>query len=323
MVFGSGMINMKLKLYNADATRADGTNTSQLFNFLPLVEAGEDIAIVGVSYMPQFVFNPELLKLKRYILIDYVEFGWDAGSKENRFGHLLPHEFGHLDSIEWVAFNMWVAENPPLLTFKRELQQRHRTETMIPIEYLCYLPIPPIQTKAEFDARPFASFHCFGYSHPSRIHLHADMIRGIADKGLDVITDWCQLENLPATTGQRHISIYSTWWSRKPIAEVMKWQQQSKISVSLMGAGKKSFRDSEAPVGSIMAMPENDLAYSYPWDKSNSIQLIQYEKTGSLLAWLEFKNLYDIYLAGQENIERYRSEVYVQNYVLPNIQKVL
>lgn len=315
---------MRIRITSPDLTgKLDGTNKRQLLDYLPIGEPA-DVTVVPIAYWGDYQFNSELWNIKGpVVLIDYVEFGWDASSKENRFGTGMSRHFGHLANDQWMQFDDWVRDFKPRLTFKRELQACHQTETMLPIEYLCYLPIPPIQSRAEFEARPFATFSCFGYSHPMRMHLHADMIRGIADRGMDVITDWCQLENLPPATSTRHISIYSPYWSRKPMAELLKWQMQSKISVSLFGAGRKSFRSSEAPVGSIMAMPTDGLAHSYPWDESNSIQLRPEMVIEGLLWALSDPALYDIYVAGQENIRRYECATYVRDYVLPQIARIL
>lgn len=321
---------MKIHILSADETgKIDGTNQRQLFDFLPTTPSTLDCdcVLVPVSYFPDFKFNPALYAIKKpVILVDYVEFCWDAGERENRFSTGMTKDFPHLNSDEWTQFEDWLNDHPPTLTFKRELQKRHCYPGMIPIEYLCYLPIPPIQSKAEFDARPFDWFNVFGYSHPDRVRLHGETFIAMGSRGLNVISDWSQFENLPQPIPPKSvISIYSPWWVRQPMSVVIKWQQQAKISVSMFGAGKKSFRDAEAPVGAILARPEDNLAWSYPWTAVNSVVLDDREELNSLIEanlW-NLIDIYEKYVACQENLRNYECQAYVNNYVMPAIERVL
>lgn len=275
----------------------DPTARKSLYAFLP--DLGIDY--VPVSYFPGFIFQPPTTG--KYILFDYLE---PCGQ--------MP---------EYDKFWAWTADNPPALTFRRELNQNEATSLLRPLEWPCYLPPEPIQTKAEFDARPIQVLFIWGFSHPSRPLLHAEMFKAMTTHGIEVISSWDELEarqgNFPPRTW---VSIHVHHSVRKPIEYVMKWQRQSKITVSCWGNGKKSFRSTEAPVNSIMALPEDNLAWSYPWKHAdNCIRLYG----DNFFMWLEnasdpaHGDLWYYYRNGQESIDKYRSVRYVNEYIVPTI----
>lgn len=320
---------MKLIIQSADANdNIDPTIREHLLAYLPCVGSltDADAVIIPISYHPNFQFNESLNKLDRKtIVFDYLEFGWDAGDKENRLGRGIDRPwFSHLESDEWTKLDKWARENPAALTFKRELFEKDRSDSMIPCEWPCRLPVPPLQSEEEFSARPFETFHCFGYSHPSRPRLHGDMFHAMADKGINVLDSFDEYRGQSFNHDRIWISVYTPYYRRKPIEEVMEWQSRAKISVSLPGAGVKCFRHSEAPVGSIMALPSDSLAWAFPWvSGENCVRLDANNLFVCLEAWTKYNHLYDIYVASQENIDRYRSQRYAIEYVLPAIEAVL
>lgn len=317
---------MKLCLFDCGAH--DGTVARQITNHMGLTFDSPDAYVVPVAYRPDFKFSgSEFLSRKPYILLDFLEFGWNAGDQENRIGHGIDRPwFAHMDSCEWGNLDGFVRDNPPALTFKRELFERDRSDTLVPIEWLCDHVIPPIVSKEQFDSRPFDVFYNWGYSNPSRVHLHAEIFRAMADRGIDVLSEFRQLESYPISDQHRWVSIFSPWWMRTHLQAVLDFQQKSKVSVAMPGAGIKTFRDSEAPIGAIMAKPDDNLAWSYPWiHQQNCIRMEEGRHFDDIRTTLNYAliNLYDIYVEGQRNLANYQCETYVKNYILPKIEAVL
>src|SRR5688572_15082768 len=185
----------KLFILSPDVTgNRDGTVQAGLLDHLPnqtkfLIDS--DVVIIPISYLSSYKFYEGLLGLKKkWVLLDYCEYGWDAGDKENRFGHGMVHQFGHLNTPDYVLFDKWVAENPPVLTLKRELFKRDVTPTMLPCEFPCQLPAPPLQSKAEFDARPIECLMVWGLSNPMRPKLHGDFFTHAHTDGYAFADHW-------------------------------------------------------------------------------------------------------------------------------------
>lgn len=317
---------MKLLPISPDANGTiDGTLHYALLANMPLSEsmADADAVVVPIAYHPNYVFNPALLTIKKLVVIlDYLEFGWDATEKENVLGLKNLHQFGHLASEEWSKLDEWIRlSETRMITFKRELFQRNVSDSMLPAEFPCLRDIPPVQTREEFDARPIEVFNSWGLSNPARPRLHGCIFITSQDTGFHVVDSWDQDNRFEPRTWA---SIHSPWYNRKPMDLVDSWNVRSKISVSLPGAGVKCFRSSEAPRGSIMALREDNLVWSYPWvNGRNCIRLTEGLEIADLLDATKRTDLYDIYRASQETIAKYRSEPYVRDYMLPKIAERL
>lgn len=296
-----------------------------ILKHLPCVDAIglADAVIVVVCYKPNYRFHPQLMGItKPIVLLDFTEYGWDAGDKNNVLGTGMTQQFGHLAGEEWGKLDDWVGSIYPLVHFKRELFAKDKSDRLLPIEFPCMRAARPIQTKEEFDARSLEVFNCWGLSHPIRQKLHGDIFRNAHDCGINVIDSWAQDDHFE---GRSWATIHSPHYDRKPIEYVMQWNHKAKISVSLPGAGIKCFRSAESPVGSIMALQGDDLAWSIPWEHGvNCLRLETEDSFGSLLrhGWKD-DYLFDIYRVSQETIAKYRAEAYTREYVLPAIKERL
>lgn len=319
---------MKVFIQSPDASlRIDGTVQKFLLDFFPERVAAQeqaDVVLVPISLFADYQFNDKLDRIhKPWVMIDYLEYEWCASAEPDT--HLLGQNTRSckwLQSPDWFKLCDWSAAHPPLAYFKRELRAKDRTETVLPVEFPCFNPAPPLQSRQEFDDRPLEVFFSWGYSHPARANLHADIFRGMATHGLEIISEWDQRP--PDGSRGTWASIYSPWYARKPIETVLEWQQKAKLSVSLPGAGVKCFRSSESPVGSIMALQMDNLAWSFPWnDNENCIRLLPKDEFRELQFAANRRDLYEIYLASQENIDRYRSARYVSEYILPSIGRLI
>lgn len=312
------------------APSADGdTNAvirAQILDHLPNCVAGienADVVIVPIFYRPHFAFDMALLDLpanKKVVILDFLEHGWDAGDKENRLGHNALLQFGHLATAEYAKFDMWIVDRPPDLIFQRELFEKNRTERLIPIEFLCTVPKGLTATREQFDARRFELFYAWGLSNPMRQRLHGDIFTGAHDNGYNIVDSLDSAEHLEK---RNWLTYYTPWHSRVPLAEILKWQGEAKISVSLHGAGKKSFRDAESPINSVMARPNDGLAWSYPWTVENSVPLERGFIYEDLCNAVNLGDLYERYLAGLENCDKYRTRNYIANYIVPNLERIV
>jgi len=281
--------------------QVDGSVQKHILAHLPELP----VDIVPISWFPNFHFTPP--KTSKYVLIDFME----------------PHE----PRMAYDSFWEWVSQNPPVLTFRRELAASERSETLVPIEWTCHLPIPDAVSKAEFDSRPIELLFNWGYSNPSRPKLHGDIFReGMAKHGINVLSEWEQYKETMLNQSSYRLnlwlSIFTPHWKRRPMAEILPFIQKSKITVALPGNGKKTFRHSEC-VGTIMSTHSDSLAWAYPWTKENSIQLIPEFEFQSLLEATKRTDLYDLYVSCDSNMRKYEEHAYVRDYVLKEIEKVL
>jgi hypothetical protein len=309
--------------------RIDGTLQAHLFAGFPERSSSPyncDVVLVPVTTWQDYRFNPRLLDFKKpYVLLDFTEMEhnyFDLGSPTMLFGKnakecrwLTPH-WHHLDNF--------VRENPPILYLKRELLAVDESDTVKPCDWPCRLEIPAPQTEDQFNERPIDVFHCWGFSHPSRPILHAAIFHAMTTHGIGVISESDQFhEYFKSPAARTWASIFAPHYARRPITTIEWYQERSKMSVSLPGCGAKCFRMAEAPVGTIMAMMHDKLAWSYDWiDGVNCIRVsTDNEKVFTDLdAATRRPDLYQIYLASQDTVRKYQTKPYCENYILPLIE---
>jgi hypothetical protein len=303
----------------------DPTLTQSLFCVLPNrteKQSDADVVIVSVSNIGNFQLNPSLHNItKPIVVVDFMEY---YGSQ---LGKTQTHLFGVHDAYEgdnWRSFHQWLVDHPPILYFKRELLESDRSARVLPIEWPCQIPAVTLQSKAEFDARPFQLYFSWGYSNPLRPRL-AGEIYGLMAGGyhIDVIASHDHIDAKLHSTGRRWISVHTPHTHRLPINEIMRRQSQSKMSVSLPGAGRCCFRSVEAPVNTVPVMLDDGHAWSHPWNRTNCILINQVEMGKQLEQETQREDLYNLYTEAQVNIDRYRSNNYANNYILPSIEQCL
>ncbi len=124
------------------------------------------------------------------------------------------------------------------------------------------------------------------------------------------------------TTLSFWMTVFTPYYSRVPITDLLYFQRRAKLSVALPGCGIKCFRHSESPCESIMALPEDRLAWGIPWTHGdNCIRLRPDHLFQDLDAATKRDDLYQIYKRSQETIARYRGGAYVRDYLLPIIKE--
>lgn len=280
-----------------------------------------DKTIVMVSYSDNFVFNDELLSLKEgeFILFDFIEMGWSYDWSK----HSLENYHKRFKGDEWKKFHDW-AYGKPKFAFKRELDKK--TANLIPeykpIEYPCVIEKWPVQTREEFNARPINVFQYWGRSNECRLRIHSEIWLHAFKKGFQPCDNVYYINQyLAEEQGEKWITLWIPHWARIDIKNLMAVNNLSKLSLSWPGAGYKCFRTMEAPVNSVMVMHKNDFAWAYGWDETNCILVEPGKEIEGIEAALQREDLYDIYLAGMENVDKYRTENYINNYILPLINQ--
>ncbi len=283
------------------------------------------IPIVLASRVQNYKFNEKLLELqgKDYCLIDYFELGWDW---KREFGHhwgVNSDKFDFLQGEEWGKLDNFIKNNPPKVSFIRELLLSDVKDNVHPIQYPCFIEPIPIQTYEEFNNRPFEVFFNFGISNEYRKELHGNIWRSSGLYGYSVLDSFynTQLFLQNESNSKKWASIHTAHYVRQPMEYIMQFNGLSKISISLPGAGVSCFRTAESPVNSTMLMQKDTLAWSIKWDDSNCLLADAGYEIEKAIAALQFpKKLYETYKAGVENVDKYRIERYCKEYIEPLIK---
>lgn len=275
-----------------------------------------DIPIVMISWSENFVFNDKLLNVKDYILCCFAEYGydWDLNKSGSHIWGINSENFPRYYNKDWVTFDKWVKENPPKILFKRELLKKDVSDTVLPIEYPCIVEKWNQDSKEQFDSRPINSFQYWGRSNEHRLRIHGEIWLHAYKKGFSVCDNLYYLpEFLKQEHGEKWATLWIPHWARMDVENLMFFNNKSKLSLSWEGAGNKCFRSAEAPVNSIMVMHKNELAWTHSWDESNCILVEQGKEIEGIEEALSDEYLYNVYLEGVKNCDKYRLENYISH----------
>ena len=280
--------------------RTDGT----AFQMIEKIKT--DIPLVLVSWIGDYVFNEELLGLDRYILFDFVEYGWDGTNVRK--------------GVEWDKWCNFVISKPPLLSFERELPQyiskAHHKEIK-PIEYPCRNEIPQVQTKWQFNSRPIEVFFSWGLSNPMRPKLHGEIWSNMDKYGYIVGDNMHSLNGFlnNETNPRKWVTMNCPHYARYDMRNIVEVNGASKLSISLWGAGKKCFRMTESSMNSVMVMPEDNLAYTYEWVHGGNCLKLDHnvDFVQQINDFTKRDDLYEIYVNGVETCRKYHIDNYVKH----------
>ena len=296
-----------------------------------------DVIFLVSNRHPMFRFNERLheeMVGKPWVFFNWTENGWDWNQQVSHFyGKNTEKFFGDGYNEHWRAFDKFIQEHPPILTFQRELLERDRSEKILPLEYTGWLPESGSDTKDEFRKRPISALFNWGRSSESRMYMHAAFFSQAPAFGYDVISEWSHIEKAikeNISGPLKMCSVHAPHFARIDVREVQKFCRMSQIGVIMNGAGVKTFRDAECAQDLLMARPYNLLAWTYPWDETNSIVLPDCQTVESaqkaikvIMDSIMRPDIYDIYMAGQDNARRYRHENYLRQHVQANVEKAL
>lgn len=297
-----------MPVYTADKLgRTDGS----AYSFLQQINCG--IPIVLVSWLDGFKFNDLLYSIGDYVLVDFVEYGWDCELKDTHVFGVNTAGFGDkFNSEEWKKFDDFVFNNPPKITLKRELLKKDVSNVLQPIEYPRLVGEYPLQSKEEFNSRPVSVFQYWGRSNENRLRIHGEIWQHATQKGFSVCDNLFYIDGFLANeSGEKWISLWIPHYYRVDINGLMQVNNLSKLSLSWAGAGFKCFRHSESPVNSVMVMLKNDYAWSFDWNESNCILVDSRNELAGIDAALSKSELYGIYVTGVKNAENYMLHNYI------------
>lgn len=283
------------------------------------------IPIVLVTRLSDFVFNEELLSLDKYVLANLCEFSWDY---DWHYTPIFGRKYSDFDTLfegeEWAKFYEFVINKPPVLTLQREISYDDLTDNIKPLAYPCYQPVYPTQTKEEFNIRPIEVFHYWGRSSEERMWFQGNAYLHASKKGIEIADNIYYLHGL---LNESHKRIWATanipHFARVPIEQILQINSMAKFSLSMPGCGKICFRHSESPVNSIMVLQYNNMAFPFRW--RHGVNCIMYKGVDPIPAIeeaLKRDDLYEIYLKGLQNIDKYRTHNY-NKYIEDLINKAL
>lgn len=295
-----------------------------------------DVPIVPFNFFNDYQFNPNLKALDKWILVDMGEYGANQWTQEQT--HIWGKNselFNQSNNDECKKFDEFVASNPPLVYFKRELLKKDASENILPIDFPCFHPPRPIETKEQFEARRFSVFNAWGYSHELRRMFQGYAYINAVQKDHCIIDNLEHLEHEKDDHRQKWISVFTPWYRRYDMRNILDIQGKCKLSVSLPGAGIKCFRHSEASLNSTMVMREDKLAWSYEWEHNkNCIKFSVSDDMNDLRGLngaqaaidaieeaIRNPNLYEIYCECVRNVQNYMLSNYTTNYLQPIIDK--
>lgn len=248
----------------------------------------------------------------------------------------------HTSSYYWPVHEFLMANKHRVAAyFKRELRTDVPLQLPVPI-YPIDWTIPPmhdfdsIATRKQFDSRPIDVFMSWGYSSESRPRMFGELMKVAGRFGAHFCLSVDDLTQALKDKKERIFALlFSPWFRRINIKELMEWQAQSKVSLSLKGSGYKCFRSAEASYNCVMAHQSPDLMqWAYPWGGgTNCIGLPNMEDgeidtegaVNQLWDWLRVHqgSLYPIYTSGIINNRNYHMEAYSRDYLLPKLEEVL
>lgn len=281
-----------------------------------LLQISSPLPMVLVSRPDGFVFNEELNGVRDYVLVDFCEYGWDAVLETTHlFGQNTYNLKKYFPSDEWDKFETWVRKNPPKLYFKRELLKGQVSEDVLPIEYPCLFQVPDAQTKEQYEARPIDVFFNWGYSSEHRRRVHGEIWKYAQDYGYMVCDNLYYLNGFleHELNPKKWVTVNTPHYHRHPMQDILGINSLAKISLSHFGAGMKCFRSSESPINSLMAMPKNDLAWTFDWNETNCLQVPIGVEVPHINAALQKGELYERYVNGVENCKNYFLPKYINH----------
>lgn len=292
--------------------------------FQMLQQVNSPLPIVLMARTPSYKFNEELLSIDKYILVEMSEHGWDWNFTDTHVWGKNTDQFPHFDTEHYKQFDEFVSKNPPILTFTRELLKKDVTETHIPIDYPSWYTVNEPVSEKEYNNRLLSSFFFWGRSHEARVKLHGRMWIEASEKGFSICDNLAFFDKfLMNEEGKKIVSVHLPYYHRFDIKELLAVNNMSKTSVALPGAGVKTFRHVESSYNSVMIKWADELSWSYPWvGGDNCITTYEGHEIKDI-AYSAERNLYEIYKAGIANCKNYQIDLYIKNYIEPNIQKIL
>jgi hypothetical protein len=305
---------------------ANGVTDGSAHNFLS--QGDFKISVLLVSRVQGFKFNENINSLagKKYVVIDFTENGWDWDMRSTHKFAVNTSSFHHIfEGHEWARLDDFIRKNPPALYFIRELLNKDSSDYYLPIQYPCWHNVPPVESKQSFLSRPFQVFNSWGLSHEYRKTLHGNIWQQSGRHGYSVCDSMYHIEKFlqEERCEKKWMTLNIPHYARQPIETIIHINGLAKISISIAGAGRNCFRHAESPINAAMYMWQDEIKYSHPWEHGvNCIKSEQGKEIETITEWLDKPNeLYDVYVSGTINCDKYRVPRYLSEYIQPLINK--
>ncbi len=326
---------MKYFIWHPDATgRFDPPGVDCIRQTPGRVEKEEEADVIFVPFarFDGFKFDEKMNGIKKpWVLFDWCEFGWDDPMKQSYEWGVGRTEHPAFRTSDIVKFDQFIEIHPPLLTFQRELLLDDCTDTLLPLDYMNWLPEYGNDTKEDFIKRQIEVEFDWGRSSEGRMWLHGAIFQQATHLGYEPVSEFCHLEHaLRGGNSRAWLSVHTPWYARLDVRQLQDIVRRSLITVVMPGAGGKTFRGSERASDAIMAMPRHRLACPYPWNESNSIVLPEIKTVADaneavqvLANSLMRTDLYEIYCNAMENARNFRPSEYGRRWIAANVEKAL
>ena len=305
--------------------------------FLPEINRADsvdkaDVVIVAWTWQKDFCADPTLIKSivnsrKPVIVFDYLESQHDFEiflTRAENWPVMQPYK--PLEALE----------NSITVYFKRELIRSHVPSVPYPVYPTDFTTEATNDEEPDspeaFAKRPIDIFMVWGYSSADRPVLHAELMR----RRFSALAT--TLEDIQWMVERKYIGIcallYVPYYRRIPLADLLKYQKLSKLSLSLRGASQKCFRHAESPLNAVMAMQECTTEFAFPWTATNCVIMPNLPKPTvnpayhidvpgalSAISAALATDLHPRYLAGIQNARHYRLQNYVWEHWIPVMRK--
>ncbi len=288
-----------------------------------------EVLVVPVSYYEDFCFNRSLenIRHKPVILLDTMEF---YGQKTPGFTHIFGHSHTSAwlkcANPEWALFSQWCASVDVKAQFIRELRAADASDKWHPLEWPGTFPLWEIESKSAFDVRPFEVFYNWGMSNHLRPMLHGQIYSRMGAGHVDVVGHYDHIDSKINEPHCKWLSIHTPHTHRVHFDVINLRQAQSKMSVSMPGAGEKCFRSTEHVANTVPVKLRDDLAWSFPWvNGENCLELPDPREAdcSAHLAVFAALDLHPIYVAAQDLASRYSVPRYTSEYIMPKLLSCL
>lgn len=222
--------------------------------------------------------------------------------------------------------------------FKRELLTGFNPPWSCPVYPVDWtvLDHPQFQnpcSEEEYNARPIDLLMSWGYSSESRPRFYGELMRKAGKFGWHfALTAEDVDRSLDEKRPQQLLAaLHTPHYRRIPIERICAWQEKTKLTVSLKGAGLKCFRCAEASVNSLLVQQaDNSVHWAYPWIAGENCIGLPNTPEGEvdevhaleiIYDYLRIRqgSLYGLYLKSIANQRNYISHHYSRNYLLPKL----
>ena len=328
-----------------------------LTNTFTLVENHDeaDFTILPIVWERDYEYDESLnfKNFKNIIILDFYEYGCGAwvhksyDTSYNLFGfnHFLNFDETFFERDQEIQklhngiFNH--LQQSVRVYFKRELSSLLDYSSMgvkvLPADFINDIPIFDPKSEDDFwKEKTIDLLYIWGRSSTCRARLHGALWQEIDVFGHNFFDslDQYEFEHVNDKRERSIVLLHREHYERVPY---MDFQFKAKCVIDMYGAGKKCFRTIESSIDTISIKQDPSAqAHRYPWvDGENCITIPNEEDTNKLdvsksvekiISYIrrgQQHELYNIYVNSVATSHKYNQDIYMKDYVIPEIQNSL